>query len=227
MTGVKAVALLIFVLAAVYALMYFGWLPRLRNRVLTAGILGSTTTPASATRTGTKTGTQATGTESTAVSATGSATEPITQTTESDPAAGRPRAMTLAWVEGTYQGTTKAISRNKRVAAPGLGGSARATMVVDDSTVRWEREGTGEVRVAGSRLLGVSMEREAADKLVGQAHLVLVSWTPDGERDDERYVTGFLPRSRADSAVLVSAVQRLMRFGSSEHDATTAPDLTP
>ena len=135
--------------------------------------------------------------------------------------------MTLAWVEGTYLGTTKAISRQERVAAPGLGEPARATMVVDDSTVRWEREGTGEVRVAGSRLLGVSMEREAADKFVGQAHLVLVSWNADSDKDDERYVTGFLPRSRADSAVLVSAVQRLMKIGaSSDDDAATTPDVT-
>jgi hypothetical protein len=135
--------------------------------------------------------------------------------------------LTLAWVEGTYLGTTIAISRQKRVAVAGLGGRARATMVVDDSTVRWEREGSVVVRVAGPRLQGVSLERSLAGTLLGRARLVVVEWRTDHGTGGDRNVTRFLPRARADSAALVSAVQRLMEFGPSIDDLPTTPDGTP
>ncbi len=142
-------------------------------------------------------------------------------------------ALTLAWVEGTYLGTTVAISRQEHVAVAGLDGRARATMVVDDSTIRWEREGSAVVRLAVPQLQGVSLERSLADLLLGRARLVRVEWKADrgehgkqGEHGD-RNVTRFLPRARADSAALVSAVQRLMEFGPSIDDLPTTPDGTP
>jgi hypothetical protein len=168
------------------------------------------------------------------------------------PSGGREssRALTLAWVDGTYLSTSVAISRHERVGAAGMNVQAKANMVVDDSSVRWEREKLGEVRVAGSRLLAVSTRRSLADMLMGHAEMVLVSWragtsspldnsvarADDNERDHrgepkdsaeqtggaeqrggaeqtgDLCVTAFLPRSRTDSAALVSAVQRLMKM---------------
>jgi hypothetical protein len=136
-------------------------------------------------------------------------------------------ALTLAWVEGTYLGTTIAISRHEQAAPAGLGGRARATMVVDDAAVRWERQGSELVRVAGPRLLGASVGRGLSRTLLGRAQLVLVEWSAADGSDDDRCVTRFQPRARADSAVLVSAVQRLMEFGPSLDDPPTTPDGTP
>jgi hypothetical protein len=153
-----------------------------------------------------------------------------------EPGKGEHRAITLAWAAGTYLNTTTAISRQERVAATGLDVRAKANMVVDDGAVRWEREDLGEVRIAGPRLLGASLKRDLAAQLRGQAHIVLVSWRADKDthgNEGDRYVTSFLPRTRADSAVLVSAVQRLMRIGAaSDHanltdDGPTTPDGTP
>ena len=135
--------------------------------------------------------------------------------------------LTLAWAEGTYLGTTVAVSRREHVAVAGLGGRARATMVVDDSTLRWEREGSDAVRVPGPRLQGVSLERSLTDTLRGRGGLVVVEWRADNGTDGDRNVTRFLPRARADSAALVSAVQRLMEFGPSIDDLPTTPDGTP
>jgi hypothetical protein len=100
-------------------------------------------------------------------------------------------------------------------------------MVVDDTALRWEREGSVIVRVAGPRLQGVSLERHLASTLRGRPRLVVVEWRADNDRDGDRNVTRFLPRARADSAVLVSAVQRLMEFGPSIDDLPTTPDGTP
>lgn len=123
-----------------------------------------------------------------------------------EPVAAPPSARNLARVEGTYISTTMDTSRLDRVAAAGLGVRAKATMVVDDRFVRWEREGADDVRVSGTRLLRVSRERGLPGKLIGQTRIVLVSWHAD---NGDRYATGFLPRRRADSAALVEAVQRL------------------
>lgn len=133
-------------------------------------------------------------------------------------------ALTLAWVEGTYLGTTIALSRHERVAVAGLGERARATMVVDDSTLRWERQGSEVLRVAGSRLLGVGLERSLAEMLLGRAKRVRVEWTADNPDQADRFVTRFQPRARADSAALVSAVQRLMEFGPAPDGSPTTPD---
>ena len=160
----------------------------------------------------------------------------------SEPGSGEPRAITLAWAQGRYLSTTKAVSRQERVAAAGLDVPSKANMVVDDSAVRWEREGLGEVRIAGARLLGASLKRDLTSRLLGRAHTVRVSWRADKGTQGtqgtlgnagEQYVTTFLPRTRADSAVLVSAVQRLMRIGAALDDdyviddAPTTPDGTP
>jgi hypothetical protein len=132
--------------------------------------------------------------------------------------------LTLAWVEGTYLSTTVALSRHEHVPVAGLGGRARATMVVDDSAVRWEREGADAIRVAGPLLLGVSVEGSLKSRLLGRAQLVLVSWSPDDGEDSDRQVTRFLPRARADSAALVSAVNRLMDIGPSLDESSTPPE---
>jgi hypothetical protein len=97
-------------------------------------------------------------------------------------------------------------------------------MVVDDGAVRWEREGLDAIRVAGPKLLGVSVERSVSGRLLGRAQLVLVSWSADEGKDSERQVTRFLPRARADSAALVSAVNRLMDIGPSLDDSSTPPE---
>ena len=139
-------------------------------------------------------------------------------------------ALTLAWVEGTYLGTTIALSRHEHVAVAGLGERGRAPMVVDESTVRWERQGAEVLRVAGSRLLGVGLERSLVELLLGRAKRVRVEWTADRtDRTDhtdhtDRNVTRFQPRARADSAALVSAVRRLIEFGPAADDSPTTPD---
>jgi len=139
-------------------------------------------------------------------------------------------ALTLAWVEGTYLGTTIALSRHGHVAVAGLGERGRAAMVVDDSTLRWERQGSEVLRVAGSRLLGVGLERRLVETLLGRSKGVRVEWTTDPtDRADQtdqtdRIVTRFRPRARADSSALVSAVQRLMEFGPATDDSPTTPD---
>jgi hypothetical protein len=132
--------------------------------------------------------------------------------------------LTLAWVEGTYLSTTVALSRHEHVAVAGLGGRVRATMVVDDSAVRWEREDADAIRVAGQQLLEVSVEHSLKGRLLGRAEIVLVSWSADGGKDSDRQVTRFLPRARADSAALVSAVNRLMDIGPAPDDSSTPPE---
>jgi hypothetical protein len=214
MTFLQALIVLLVVLSLVYAAIYAGWLPRPHRSPSRAGTFAST-----------------------------GGNEPWVGTFSG----GSERSLTLAWGEGTYLSTSMAISRNERVNAAGLDVRIRANMVVDDSSVRWEREGLGQIRVEGSRLLGVRVRRDLADMLLGQAQIVLVSWragstsddtsnntsddtrnntsdgahndTSDGahngETDDDKgdlYVTAFLPRSRTDSAALVSAVQRLMKM---------------
>ena len=134
--------------------------------------------------------------------------------------------LTLAWVEGTYLSTTVALSRHEHVAVAGLGGRARATMVVDDSAVRWEREDADAIRVAGPQLLGVTLEHTLKNRLMGRAELVLVSWSADDGKDSDRQVTRFLPRARADSAALVSAVNRLRDIGPAPDDSSTPPEGT-
>lgn len=204
MTVVKAVGLLLIVVGVGYALMVSGWLRRSRRGASDGDKLtvAATEQPAS----------QIDGPEPTAT------------------ASGLQRALTLAWVEGTYINTTIASTRHERAAAAGSGGRTRAAMVVDDSTVRWEREGIGIIRVAGPRLLGVSLERGLAGKLLGRGQLVLVSWSADNGKNGkngDRYVTGFLPRTRADSFALVAAVKRLMEIDPSIDDSPTTPDGTP
>jgi hypothetical protein len=130
-------------------------------------------------------------------------------------------ALTLAWVEGTYLGTTIALSRHEHVAVEGLGERGRATMVVDDSTVRWERQGSEVLRVTAAHLLGVGLERRLAGTLLGRAQSVRLEWSAD---HTDRNVTRFQPRARADSSALVSAVQRLMEFGPATDDSPTTPD---
>jgi len=90
-------------------------------------------------------------------------------------------------------------------------------MVVDESSVRWERDGTSEVRVEGNRLLGVSLRRGRAGGLLGRSPIVVVSWHAD---NGDRYATAFLPRHRVETADLVRAVQRLMTSGATVNDAT-------
>jgi hypothetical protein len=207
--GVQALGLLLIAAGVVYALGYVGWLRRSHRRATAAG---RSTDKGIVTDTGTAI-------EPAAASVTEPLTEPVTEPAQ-------PRPLTLAWVEGKYVSTTTAVSRQERVAAAGLGVRARATMVVDDSTVRWERLGASEVRVAGPRVLGVSLGRSLAGRFPGRAHLVLVTWTADDDKNGDRFVTGFRPRSRADSAVLVSAVQRLMKIGGPIRDALKTPDGT-
>ena len=130
-------------------------------------------------------------------------------------------ALTLAWVEGTYLGTTTALSRHEHVAVEGLGECGRATMVVDDSTVRWERAGSDALRVTAAQLGWVGLETSLSGTLRGRARNVRVEWSAD---HTDRNVTRFQPRARADSAVLVSALQRLMEFGPATDDSPTTPD---
>ena len=130
-------------------------------------------------------------------------------------------ALTLAWVEGTYLGTTTALSRHEHVAVVGLGERGRATMVVDESTVRWERQGCEVLLVTASHLRGAGLERSLAGTLRGRAQSVRVEWSAD---HTDRNVTRFQPRARADSAALVSAVQRLIEFGPATDDSPTTPD---
>ena len=156
------------------------------------------------------------------------AEEPLNRAPDEPPAAsGELRALTLAWVDGTYLGTTMAVSRHERVAVSGLGQRVRAAMVVDDGTIRWEREGTGDVKVAGPLLLGVRLERRLVGRLRGQAHHVLISWKAPNDPAGKLYSTGFLPRRRADSAVLVSAAQRLMQMVARPDETPTKPDGRP
>ena len=135
--------------------------------------------------------------------------------------------LTLAWAEGTYLGTAIAVSRHERVSPAGLGGRCRATMVVDDSTVRWERVGSDDLRVGGRRIRGVSLQHGLAGTLLGRAQLVLVEWSADDAMEGDHNVTRFRPRARAGSAALFSAVQRLMEFGPSAEESPTTPDGTP
>jgi len=133
-------------------------------------------------------------------------------------------ALTLAWVEGTYLGTTTALSRHEHVAVEGLGERGRATMVVDESTVRWERQDSEVLRVTAAHLRGAGLERGLAGALRGRAQTVRVEWSADYT---DRNVTRFQPRARADSAALVSAVQRLIEFGTATDDLPTTPDGPP
>jgi hypothetical protein len=189
MTGGQKAGVLLIVLGLLYALFYVGWLRLSRNGPPAAGMVSGPP-----------------------------ATEPATGPTagsERRAAARPPGALTLAWVEGTYIGTTTAISRHERVAAAGVAVRARANMVVNDSSVRWERDGTGDIRVAGGRLLGVNLGRDPAGKFMSRTRIVLVSWQAEG---GDRQATAFLPRKRDDSAVLVSAVQRLMKIDASSRE---------
>ena len=138
--------------------------------------------------------------------------EPATGAEAEGDAAGAdvPGATTLATAEGTYLGTTMAISRNERVDAPGLGVSTPATMLVDETSIRWQRDGASEIQAAGTRLLGVSLQRGMAATLLGRARIVVVSWHAD---NGDRYSTDFRPRRRAHSTDLVHAVQQLMKIG--------------
>jgi hypothetical protein len=213
LTGAQVFGVLLIVLGVLYALMYVGWLPHPRWSASLVRRL--------------------TGTAAADDDTTGSVDEPVDEatikpvhepTSKPTSAPGLPRPLTLAWAEGTYLSTSIAVSRHERVpAAAGLGVRAKAAMVVDDSTVRWEREGIDEVRVARPRLREVSLGRQLSDWLPLQARPVLVSWT---DESGDHHVTRFLPRSRADSAALVSAVQRLMKIGAPGDDAPTRPDGT-
>lgn len=121
-------------------------------------------------------------------------------------AAGQPQ--TLAWAEGTYAGTNMAGTRHERVATAKFAVRAQGTMAVNDGNVRWERDGgTGGLTVVGTRLLGVSLELDPSGG--ARANVVRVSWQAD---NGDRKATAFLPRKKADSAALVSAVQRLMKM---------------
>jgi|GEM_PF-2376623 len=146
------------------------------------------------------------------------AADRLSGTTATEPAAGpiagpeRPSAAgqppALARAVGTYAGTNMASSRHERVATAMFAVRARGTMAVNDRNVRWERGGgTGGLTVVDTRLLGVSLERDPAGG--ARANVVRVSWQAD---NGDRKATAFLPRKKADSAVLVSAVQRLMKM---------------
>lgn len=189
MTGGQKVGVLLIVLGLLYVVFYAGLLRRSRKDPAAAGMVSGT-------------------------AAAESAAGPNARS-ERRADARPPGALTLAWVEGTYIGTTTAISRHDRVAAAGVAVRARASMVVNDSSVRWERDGTGDIRVAGSRLLGVNLERDPAGKFMSRTRIVLVSWQAEG---GDRQATAFLPRKRDDSAVLVSAVQRLMKIDASSRE---------
>jgi hypothetical protein len=99
MTGFEKVGVLLIVLGVLYALLYYMrllnymWLRRSRKDPPAAGRLSGTA----------------------AVPAAGPVAGP-----ERPSAAGQPRP--LAWVEGTYVGTTMASSRHERVAAAKLAG---------------------------------------------------------------------------------------------------------
>jgi hypothetical protein len=225
-TLLQVLMVLLILAGLVYALMYVGWLPRPHGSASSAGTLADVGNSAGSAN---------------PQSSVGQASESdydrgdgrVVATDRDDDelnAAGSPQSMTLAWGDGTYLSTTIALSRHERVGATGLDTRVKANMVVDDSSVRWEREGLGELRVAGRRLVGVSLKHSLTDMLLGQAKVVAVSWRAsnksvgstvnrdDGKDDDsdgqhgDLYVTGFLPRSRTDSAALASAMQRLMKM---------------
>ena len=177
------VGVALVVLGLLYAVFYVGWLRRSSKRTSIAAPSSGAVAPEPATG-------------QIAARVRRDASEP-------------PLALVLAWVQGTYLGTTMATSRHDRVAAAKVAVRAPATMVVDDSVVRWEREDAADVTVAGTRLLGVSLERDPSGKAIGRTQIVRVAWQAD---NGEHQATTFLPRRRADSAALVSAVERLMRI---------------
>ena len=186
MTGVQKLGVLLVVLG----LLYVGWLRRSSKRASTADL-------------------------SSGAVASGPAAEQIAGRVRRD-ASGPPPALVLAWVQGTYVDTTMATSRHDRVAGAKQAVRSPATMVVDDSSVRWDRDGAVDVTVAGARLLGVSLERDPSGGAMGRTQIVRVSWQAD---NGDHQSTTFLPRARADSPALVCAVQRLMKMCISEGEA--------
>ena len=209
----KVIGVLLIVMGLLYALLYVRWLRRPRTDVsATKPLPGPVPGPAVSQ-------TARTGRPSAADTARPSATG-----TGRPSAAGSPPALTLAWAEGTYIGTTMAVSRHERVVAAKLAMRTRATMVVDDSFVRWERDGTGDLTVAGARLLRVSLERDPAGRAMSRTHIIRVSWKAD---NGDCKATAFLPRKGADSAPLVCAVQQLMKIGASIQDTPAQIETGP
>jgi hypothetical protein len=200
MTGVQKLGVLLVVLGLVYALWYVGWLRRSSKRTSIVDLSSGTVVrePAAG---------------------------QIARRVRHD-ASGPPPALVATWVQGTYLDTTMATSRHDRVAAAKTAERQPATMAVDDSSVRWERDGAVDVTVAGARLLGVSLERDPSGRAMGRTQIVRVSWQAD---NGDQQSTTFLPRGRADSAALVSAVQRLMKMctsqGEAGHDGGSTQDV--
>ena len=190
MRGLQVVGVALVVLGLLYAVFYVGWLRRSSKRASTADLSSGTVVSAPA-------------------------ADQIARRVRRNPS-GPPLPLVLAWVQGTYLDTTMATSRHDRVAEAKLAVRAPANMVVDDSCVRWERESAVDVTVAGSQLLGVSVERDPSGRAMGRTPIVRVSWQAD---NGDHQSTTFLPRGRADVAALVLAVQRLMRMCTSEGEA--------
>jgi hypothetical protein len=109
--------------------------------------------------------------------------------------------------EGTYVSTTTSDSRHERVTVEGLGNRARATLVVSrgdaDELVRIERQGESTVVIPRARLVAARRERGMAGKFVGAQRLVVLRWRAD---DGTEYDTGFLPRYKADTDRIESAL---------------------
>lgn len=109
--------------------------------------------------------------------------------------------------EGVYISTVSEQSRHDRVTAAGLGARARSSMVVGGSGVQWDREGADSVHVDSLRVIGAGLSAGMAGKFVGRPRVLAVSWRAD---DGSAYVTGFLPRYRADTQLLLGALERLV-----------------
>jgi hypothetical protein len=201
MTRLQAVGVLLIVLGVIYALMYLGWLRRARrHRSAAIATAPPTATPPAP--------------SPPAATLLASYTPPVERDPEPAPSLedtgqfALPLAMEVwAESEGTYVSTTTAVSRLERVNAAGLGARSAATMVVDGSGVRWDRQGAVPVHVEAHTVTAVRADKGMAGKFLGQDRLVVVSWKAP---DHQIYDTGFLPRHKADTDSLIAAVTRLI-----------------
>jgi len=126
-----------------------------------------------------------------------------------DPDADLGTALTPAF-EASYVSTTRAGDWLDRVNVYGLGNRCQATAQVFTDGVRISRSHGAPLVLTRSALRGVDRSPGIVGKFVGRDGLVVLSWSDSGQ-PAAAFDTGILPRYRADSEILVDAVQGLLR----------------
>lgn len=122
-----------------------------------------------------------------------------------EPPAGLAQREPRLAVPGMYVCTTEAGAPLERIAAHGLGVRARATALVHDEGVLYDRDGAGPLFVPAADVVAVGTSSGMVGKFVEQDGLAVLTWSLGTARVD----TGFRTQHAEDQRRFLAAVEAI------------------